>query len=92
MEYEWDAAKAAENRHKHGVGFNAVLDFDWATALVVADKRVDYGEPRWLALGMIGMRLHSLAFTVRGERIRIISLRMASRKERTLYEEEKTRR
>ena len=50
MQYEWDAAKAAPNRRKHGVSFNAVLDFDWATALVVADERVDYGEPRWLAL------------------------------------------
>ena len=55
--------------------------------LVVADQRADYGEPRWLALGLIGDRLHSLAFTIRGERIRIISLRTASRKERMLYEE-----
>jgi uncharacterized DUF497 family protein len=89
MEYEWNPAKAAANRRKHGVGFNAVLDFDWATALVVADERADYGEPRWLALGMIGGRLHSLAFTIRGNRIRVISLRTASRKERTLYEQAK---
>ena len=87
MRYEWDAAKAAANRRKHGVSFNAVLDFDWATAFVVADERMDYGEPRWLALGMIGERLHSLVFTVRGDRIRVISLRMAGRKERTLYEQ-----
>jgi uncharacterized DUF497 family protein len=91
MEYEWNAAKAAANRRKHGVGFNAVLDFDWATALVVADERADYGEPRWLALGMIEDRLHSLAFTIRGNRIRVISLRAASRKERTLYEQAKRR-
>ena len=65
MEYEWDAAKGAANRRKHGVSFNVVLDFDWTTALVVADERADYGEPRWLALGMIGERLHSLAFTIR---------------------------
>ncbi|HTQ81934.1 MAG TPA: BrnT family toxin [Pseudolabrys sp.] len=87
MEYEWNAAKAAANRRKHGVGFDAVLDFDWTSALVVADERADYGEPRWLALGLIGERLHSLAFTIRGERIRVISLRAASRKERVLYEE-----
>ena len=87
MRYEWDAAKAAANRRKHGVSFNAVLDFDWAVALVVADERVDYREPRWLALGMIGARLHSLAFTIRDDRIRVISLRRASRKERTLYEQ-----
>ena len=65
MAYEWNAAKAAANRRKHGVSFNAILDFDWSTALVVTDDRLDYGEPRWLALGMIGERLHSLAFTIR---------------------------
>jgi len=91
MEYEWDGAKAVANHRKHGVGFNAIMEFDWASALVVADKRVDYGEPRWLALGLIGERLYSLAFTIRRERIRVISLRMASRKERVLYEEENGR-
>ncbi len=87
MAYEWNAAKAAANRRKHGVSFNAILDFDWSTALVVTDDRLDYGEPRWLALGMIGERLHSLAFTIRRTRIRVISLRKAGRKERALYEE-----
>jgi hypothetical protein len=87
MEYEWDAAKAGANRRKHGVGFSVIWDFDWDTSLVVADDRTDYGEPRWLALGMIGERLYSLAFTIRGRRIRVISLRAASRKERALYEQ-----
>ena len=87
MAYEWNAAKAAANRRKHGVSFNAILDFDWSTALVVTDDRLDYGESRWLALGMIGERLHSLAFTIRRTRIRVISLRKAGRKERALYEE-----
>jgi uncharacterized DUF497 family protein len=87
MVYEWDAAKAAANRRKHGVSFNAALDFDWSTALVVADDRLDYGETRWLALGIIEERLHSLAFTIRRTRIRVISLRKAGRKERVFYEE-----
>ena len=87
MAYEWDARKAAANRRKHGVGFDILLNFDWQTALVIADERADYGEPRWLALGMIGDRLHSVAFTMRGSRIRVISLRPASRKERSFYEQ-----
>jgi uncharacterized DUF497 family protein len=87
MEYEWDAAKAGTNRRKHGVSFTAVLDFEWVTARAVADDRADYGERRWLALGVINGRLYSLAFTIRDQRIRVISLRMASRKERTLYEQ-----
>jgi uncharacterized DUF497 family protein len=91
MEYEWDGAKAAGNRRKHGIGFDAALDFEWDSALVIADERVDYGEPRWLAFGVIGKRLHSLAFTIRRQHIRVISLRAASRKERVLYEQTKGR-
>lgn len=91
MEYEWDDVKAAANKRKHGVGFSIVLEFVWATALVVADDRADYGEPRWLALGLIEGRLYSLAFTIRAERIRVISLPAASRKERTLYEQTQRR-
>lgn len=88
MEYEWDARKAAANRTKHGVAFDIIEDFDWNTAVIVSDERRDYGEPRWLAIGRIGTRLYSLAFTIRGDRIRPISLRAASRKERTLYREQ----
>jgi uncharacterized DUF497 family protein len=86
MRYEWDAAKAVSIRTKHGVDFVSVEGFDWATALIVADERFNYGEDRWLALGLIDEQLFSLAFTLRGERIRVVSLRRASRKERKLYE------
>jgi uncharacterized DUF497 family protein len=85
MRYEWDAAKAVTNWKKHGVAFASVEEFEWDTALVVADERLDYSETRWLALGLIGKRL-SLAVTLRGDRIRVISLRRASRKERKLYD------
>ena len=76
MEYEWDEAKSVAN---------------WATAQVVADERADHGEVRWLALGLLGGHLYSLAFTICGRRIRVISLRTASRKERTLYEQAERR-
>jgi uncharacterized DUF497 family protein len=89
VRYEWDDAKAAANLRKHNVAFAAVLDFDWDSALVVRDDRRDYGEERWFALGMVDRRLHSMTFTVRGERIRVISLRRARRKERALYDAQK---
>jgi uncharacterized DUF497 family protein len=88
MEYEWDDAKAAANLRRHGVAFSAIEDFDWSTAFVVTDERFDYGEERWLAIGMIGSRLHSAAFTMRKNRIRIISLRVAEPRERRLYHEQ----
>ena len=86
-EYEWDAEKDGENRRKHGLGFEATANFDWETALVFPDDRFDYGESRLLAIGMIEGKLVSFAFTRRGNRIRAISLRPASRNERKLYNE-----
>lgn len=86
MEYEWDPAKAEGNLGKHGISFEAMGDFDWETAVIVPDDRRDYGEPRYLAIGLIGPDLCSLAFTIRANRVRVISLRLAGRKERVLHE------
>jgi uncharacterized protein len=88
MEYDWNDAKAKANLHKHGVAFEIIEDFDWTTAFVVADERFDYGEERRLAIGMIGSRLYALVFTIRKDRIRVISLRRAKLKERKLYHEQ----
>jgi uncharacterized DUF497 family protein len=88
MEYEWDDAKSASNVRRHGLAFETIKEFDWSTALVVTDERFDYDEDRWLAIGMIGSRLHSVTFTIRDDRIRIISLRIAEPKERRLYHEQ----
>ena len=87
MEYEWDSEKEAHNRRKHGMGFDAAADFDWDSAVIVPDDCKDYGEERWLAIGIVGERLHSVAFTLRKQKIRLISFRIASRKERKLFDE-----
>jgi len=39
---------------KHGVFFAAAADFEWESALVRADTRRNYGEPRFTAIGLIG--------------------------------------
>jgi len=80
-EYEWDARKALANLSKHGVPFEAVLGFQWNDALILRDERRDYGEPRFLAYGLIDERLHALVFTPRKGRIRVISLRKANSRE-----------
>jgi len=84
---EWDEPKRLANRKKHGVDFAAAQDFDWETALVAQDKRFDYGEVRFQALGLIGSRLHMLVYTERAAGFRIISLRRANDREVTSYEE-----
>ena len=86
MRFTWDTAKAASNLAKHGVAFEAVDGFDWDTALVLADVRFDYPEPRLLALGAIGDRLHALVYTVEHRSTRPISLRAANKREVRRYE------
>ncbi len=87
MACEFDAAKNALNLAKHGIDFASVDAFEWDSALVVEDIRKDYGETRLTALGYIGNRLHVLAFTIRGQRIRPISLRKANKREIKRYAE-----
>ena len=51
--------------------------------MVIPSRRS--GEMRWAALGLVGSRLYHVVFTERGDRTRIISLRPASRRERSRY-------
>jgi uncharacterized DUF497 family protein len=86
ISYSFDPAKAAKNKASHGVDFADAVHFDWASALVIEDDRRDYGEPRYIALGTIGDRVHVMVFTPRGTTIRIISLRKANDREIARYE------
>ena len=83
--YEWDEDKNARNTTKHGVSFEAVYGLDWNTALAWKDSRSDYGEPRQVALGLIGERLFYCVFVDRGQHRRIISLRKANIRENKQY-------
>lgn len=81
MRYEWDTDKARANLEKHGVLFEDVARFDWDSAIEAEDIRYDYGELRMQALGLIDNRLHVLVYTMRGNSVRVISLRKANRRD-----------
>jgi hypothetical protein len=87
MEIEFDADKSAKNVELRGLPFDLAAEFDFDSALVVRDTREDYGEDRFIALGLIGERLHVLAYTMRGDRLRVISLRKANAREVERYEQ-----
>lgn len=87
MKYEWDENKCKANIAKHDVDFISAEEFDWSTAIEVLDDRIEYDEDRWIAIGLIGNRLHILIYTMRVDTIRIISLRKANKREREFYEE-----
>lgn len=86
MNYEWDEDKRQANRTKHGVDFSLVEEFDWRTAQIEEDLRRVYGEPRFIAIGRLGERVHVLIFTGRDGSIRIIGLRKANPREVKRYE------
>ena len=88
MPYEWDEAKRRGNIEKHGEDFTLIDAFDWETATSEADPRQD--EPRILATGFVGSRLHVIVYTWRGENIRVISLRKANDREARRYAETQT--
>jgi uncharacterized DUF497 family protein len=76
--FEWDDAKAASNWRDHGVTFEmarvACLDY---FAIEWADDGQDTREERFSLLGMVGDRLLFVAYTMRGDRTRIITARKA---------------
>ncbi len=86
MKIDFDPDKNARNIRERGISFKIVAEFDWETALVGKDRRKDYGESRYKALGFIEDRLHVLVFKVREKGIRVISLRKANRREEIEYE------
>jgi uncharacterized protein len=72
------------------IDFIDAASFDW-NAVIEIDDRDDYGELRECATGFMGSALCVLVFTRRGERIRIISLRKATKKEAESYVKNQTR-
>ena len=85
----WDEAKRKSNLRKHGLDFrDAYLVYDNADKCTYVSHRP--GEPRWmdLAMAMVHGRLLALIYTLRGEDVRVISFRPASREERRQYEED----
>lgn len=87
MDYTWDPAKAASNHAKHGVAFEAAEVFGWDVASINATFGHEGGEPRLMALGPIGSRLHVLIYSTETRSVRVISLRKANNREKRRYAE-----
>jgi uncharacterized DUF497 family protein len=89
-EFEWDPAKADANLRKHGVTFEeAVTAFGDPLSVLLPDPDHSESQERHLLMGQSdGGRLLVVAFPERPPRTRIISARLATRRERHQYEEE----
>ena len=89
MEFEWDESKAAANLEKHGVSFEeAKTVFDNVLAVIFDDEAHSVGERREIIIGHSrNNRLLLISCAERSNTIRIISVRLASRREREDYEQ-----
>ena len=89
LDFEWDKAKASANLRKHGVSFEeAATVFADELSLTIPDPDHSQAEARFILLGTSYLgKMLVVVHTERGDSIRIISARPASRRERQQYEE-----
>jgi hypothetical protein len=83
LEFEWDPRKARENLLKHGVGFEEALTaFADPLSIEIPDPEHSLDEERFVLIGRGARgRLLVVVHTERGDRIRLISARRATRRE-----------
>ena len=85
--FEWDDRKAASNLAKHDISFDEARQaFDDQFIVDELDDSADYDEDRFFALALYNGAILAIAYTMRDERIRIISARRASKQEILKYE------
>jgi uncharacterized protein len=92
MEWVWDEKKNRDNIRKHGIDFRDVPGLFERPTLLWLDTRRDYGEDRWIAVGLLGSIVAAVVFVEweDGERIRIISARRATSYEAEQFYKEVT--
>ncbi|HJT77544.1 MAG TPA: BrnT family toxin [Gemmataceae bacterium] len=89
MDFEWDDAKAESNERKHGVSFaEAMTVFGDPLSLTGFDPGHSDDEDRYITMGTSAAgRLLIVSHTDRGDKVRLISAREATRRERRDYED-----
>jgi uncharacterized protein len=83
----FDPAKDRANLASHGLSLSFAEELAWDEALVWVDERFEYNELRMVGLVPEGNRLYYVAFVDRGQTRRVISLRLAERREVKHYVE-----
>lgn len=87
MRFEWDKVKNRANIRKHGFDLAEAEEMFRGPFLVRPDTREDYGEKRWIGIGITQSRVAFVAFEERpDDTVRIISLRKANHEERKEFE------
>jgi uncharacterized DUF497 family protein len=85
MCYEWDEQKRLINIKKHGVDFIDIPELFDGDIVIIPDERFDYSETRSIVIGILKNQVIVVAYTERGDNIRIISARKATKNEQIYY-------
>ncbi|MEE9430053.1 MAG: BrnT family toxin [Melioribacteraceae bacterium] len=88
MQFEWDKKKNELNIIKHGISFFDAEIIFGSPMFIKLIRRKDIEEHRWIGLGLLVEIVVVVIFTKREQKIRIISIRKASKKERVTYYEQ----
>jgi uncharacterized protein len=81
----WDESKRRANLVKHGIDFLDAEEILDGPTVTTEDRRFDYGENRWVTLGLLGGVVVSMVYTERGDELRIISIRKAQKHEERYF-------
>lgn len=85
MRFEWDEDKRLANIRKHNIDFIDVPEIFEGDTITMEDTRQDYGETRFITIGILKERVIVVVYTERGETTRIISARKATKYEQINY-------
>lgn len=85
MRFEWDETKRRSNIQRHGIDFSDMATVFVGETATVLDDRYDYGETRFLTLGLLRGKVIAVSHTDTDKVIRIISARRALRDEEITY-------
>ncbi|MEZ5424403.1 MAG: BrnT family toxin [Pyrinomonadaceae bacterium] len=88
MEFDWDENKRKANLRNHGIDFVGIDEVFEGETITILDDRFDYGEQRFVTFGMLEGRVVAVAHTETDNRIRIISVRKATKNEEKSYYKE----
>ena len=88
MKYEWDEEKRKSNIRKHGLDFVDAERIFEGNTLTVADDREDYGQRRFVTIGLCKAVVVVVAHTEKADVIRVISMRKATKNEEDSYFEQ----
>jgi uncharacterized protein len=86
MNYVYDPDKRIANLKKHSLDFNdAATVIESGQTVTFEDRRFDYGEERFITLGLLGDDVVVIVTSETDDEIRIISMRKATRHEQTIF-------